>query len=317
MNQNETKSDEHQLSLAGPASDLPPTHRTPLHLPERQVSFIDVFGADGPFLELALILTRMCLTHNDPLLAALLLVCTKTWGMRKVVHCAIRRTMCSLLRTDDEKIAPIVKRLDSDDAACIRLFKMYRSVHSMNIKPVIGDFIAAGSSWTTVARFIPTGFDKKYLDEENSDSTAQRSESELLSRERARNLLKMINTCLFHTGSLNRLVLCGIFAHHDNRLDALSIIGHMQVKGLDGYYADRCASLVCLLQKSLAIDDISNLLVPRETGEHALQGANMPRLRGIQLTFDSEDLEKLNAKFAAMKRDERKAKTLGIYYSEF
>jgi hypothetical protein len=308
MNQNETKSDEPQLSLA-PESLNPPT------LPKTQVGFLDVFVADGPFLELAFFLSKICLTHNDPLLAALLLVCTKTWRMRKVVHCAIRRTMCSLLRTDDAIISGIVKGLD--DAACIRLFTMYRSVHSRNIMPVIGDFIAAGSSWTTVERFIPTGFKKEYLDEENSDSDAQRSDSERISRERAKNLLKMLETCLSCAGNLNRLVLCGIFAHHDNRLDALSIIGNMQEKGLDIYRSDRCDSLVCLLQRSFDIDDISNVLVPTEYGGYAVQGANLPGLRGIQLTFDSDDLEELNAKFAAMKYGERKAKTLSIHCIEF
>jgi hypothetical protein len=317
MNQNETKPDENQLSLAGPASDhLPLTHRTPPPLPQRQVSFIDVFRVDGPFLELALILTRMCLTHNDPLLAALLLVCTKTWGMRKVVHCAIRRTMCSLLRTDDAIISGIVNGLD--DAACIRLFKMYRSVHSRNIKPVIGDFIAAGSSRTTAARFIPTGFRKEYIDEE-VDRDAQISDSERISRERARNLLKMINTCLFHNGTLNRLVSCGIFSHKDSRIDALEVIGHMQKHDVSGTYhcSNRCSSLVSLLQRSFAINDISNVLVPTESGGYALQGANLPRLSGIQLTFDSEDLEELNAQFSAMKSVEREENTLSIYYNEF
>jgi hypothetical protein len=187
------------------------------------------------------------------------------------------------------------------------MFEKYRSVHMTGITPVLGNFLAAGAA-NTGERFIPSGFRSEYMVRDMA-VMQYLGYMERLEWDRANQLHIMLRTCIYMNGLLCQLIVYGIFAHPDNRRDALDIIAYMRNNSLSdpiiGRIKIRCDNLVSLLTTSFFIDDISDVQLNRALVDH-----EAPRLNGIQLTLNTDDLYKLNEK--AMKESESNGNSDGI-----
>jgi hypothetical protein len=259
---------------------------------KKHIDFLGVFGIDEMFLIMSSNLARLNLTCDTPLLDNLLKVCKKMSYKRGNIPSAIRHAMCSLLRIDEPIILKITEELNETDG--VHLFKRYHVLRKMRVSPVLGNYLAAGAP-NTGERFIPSGYRKEYMTRDPAVSI-QLSDDEQLNQSRSLELLGILNMCICGIGSLNQLVGYGVFAHPDNRQDAIDIIAFMRSIDHWSHFiindraSVRCDNLVYLLKNSYCMGDISNIGMAR----FAISTAQ--KLTGIQITFKSSDLDDLNSK---------------------
>jgi hypothetical protein len=251
--------------------ELPPT--LPVSPDIQRTTFRDVFLAEiDLFWNLSLALAVMCLHEHDDVLASFaVVVCRHSLERRNDVKRAMEMAMRSVLRLSNPVILSVANSLTSQE-----WIHLYGRFHRLYPAGVLSNSIALRDAMA-VERFIPLGFDDAYIDSYLGQDEISPNHA------RTWTLRTMIDYCLTGRGWLNNLVVYGIFASVANREDAISFIDHSMENN-----TTRSKNLKRLLRESYWISDISDI-------HPTSVDASLPRVQGLQLTYNPRDLVRLNA----------------------